>query len=226
MKVRCSQLGALLTEPRLKKDKEAGNLSETAKTMVKEKWLKDKFGYEQVVVSKEMKKGIMFEQDSMQLVSEYYKQPRIRFAEKLENTYITGTPDIVVDGVCVEDIKTSWDIRTFMNAELSKAYEMQLRGYMMLTGAEHARLIYCLLPTDMIQVEEEKKSFWFKFDCDDNHPEYIKIAEQIERNHEIPFHLPIEQRVKVFELERDPDIEERIKIKVKKANEYYNNLRL
>ena len=224
-KARCSSLGDLRTDPRTKAAKEAGEISQTSKTMVSDKWLQDTFGFRKTVFTKEMFKGITGEQDSMTLASSVLGGFRMRHAEQLENEWLTGTPDIVLED-CVEDIKTSWDLRTFMNAECSKAYESQLRGYMMLTGKKKARLIYCLIPTPPDLVQEEVKSVWFKFGCDDTHPEFLKAEAQINLNHSIVSHIPEEDRVKVFEIDHNEDIEEDMKTRVERCRYFYNTLTL
>ncbi len=46
---RASSAGQLLSEPKLKADKEAGKLSETAKTLVESMWLEREFGYREFI---------------------------------------------------------------------------------------------------------------------------------------------------------------------------------
>jgi len=223
MKVRCSKLGDLFTNPRSKKAQDAGELGETAKSLVKEIWLKDKFGYSEPVVTKQMIKGLTMEQDSMELVSLALGGFRMRYSEKIENELITGTPDIVIED-CVEDIKTSWNIRTFMNAEISKAYERQLQGYMMLTGKKKARLIYCLVPTSEEQIQEDCKGFFFKYGQES--PEYLEAERQLYHNNEIIKKINYKERVKVFEIEKDESFEKELKTRVSNAVKYYNGLKL
>lgn len=225
IKFRCSNVGLLLTEPKLKADKEAGNLSETAKSMIQEKWLYDNFGYKDDVFTDEMMKGILQEQDAMSLVQDVLGgEFRKRFKKNISNNYLTGTPDCVLQDV-VEDIKCSFTIKTFINAELSKLYEYQLRGYMALLGLKKARLIYCLVQTPDEIITEQKKRFYFKFGCDEENKDYQKISEQIERNHDISM-IPKEKRIKVFEIEHNEDKIQILYNKIEKAREYYNNLKL
>ena len=68
--IRCSQLGQLMTEPKSKADKDAGNLSETAKTLMLEIFLWEKYGYKERVMTDAMMKGLLCEQDSMKLVQD------------------------------------------------------------------------------------------------------------------------------------------------------------
>jgi len=216
-----------MTEPKLKADKEAGLLSETAKTRIREKWLFNKYGYRELVETDEMLKGKLCEADSMLLTYEVLGgEPRIPFKQKIANDFIKGIPDIVLKREsCVEDNKTSFTIKTFMDAELSKLYEYQLRGYMWLLGCEKARLIYCLINTPDEILIKMKQRIFYKFDQDNENPEYIKQIEQIDRNHKYD-DIPKIDKVKVFEITRDLAIEEKIKQQVIKCRNYYNTLKL
>ncbi len=223
IKVRCSKLGDLFTNARTKKAQEAGEISETSKTLVRDLWLANELGFKEPVATKQMIKGLTQEQDSMKLASSVLGGFRMRHAEQLENEYLTGTPDIVLEDY-VEDIKTSWNIRTFMNAELSKQYERQLQGYLMLTGKAKARLIYCLIPTSEDQVREDCKSFWFKYGQDS--PEYLEAERQLYHNNNIIAKIPEESRVKVFEIERDEAFADEVKARVENVREFYKTLTL
>lgn len=216
-----------MTEPKLKSDKEAGFLSETAKTRIREKWLFDKYGYREFVETDEMLKGKLCEADNMMLTYEVLGgEPRIPFKKKIQNDFIKGIPDIVLNKEsCVEDNKTSFTIKTFMDAELSKLYEYQLRGYMWLTGKERARLVYCLIDTPDEILIKLKQRIFYKFNQDIDNSDYVTQVEQIDRNHKYG-HIPKNERVKFFEITRDLAIEDKIKQQVEKCRNYYNTLKL
>jgi len=146
---RSSSAGALLTEPKSKAAKEAGELGETAKTLVLNMWLQHKFGYCEDVLTDEMLKGIICEQENMALVQKVLKgEFRVAYKKNISNDFITGTPDIVLQKEdCVEDIKSSSNLRTFVEAQPNKIYETQAQCYMELTGKKNFRLIYCLCKT-------------------------------------------------------------------------------
>jgi hypothetical protein len=223
---RCSGTGSLMTEPKLKADKEAGNLSETAKTFVEDKWLFDEFGFAELLKNDYMDKGNECEQDSMDLVSQVVPGGfRSRYNTKLQNDYVIGTPDIVLQD-CVEDIKTSWNLKTFFNAELSKMYYAQAQCYMWLTGKEKYRLIYALVPTPQHMVLNECEKLSWKYGKNYDNEDYIAQTQQIQKNNDLIKDLPIEKRVKVFAFDYDPAFIETLKIKIEKAREYYNTLKL
>jgi hypothetical protein len=214
-----------MTEPKLKADKEAGNLAETTKTMVEEIWLRDNYGYAERVQTDEMLKGILCEQDSMDLAQQVLGGGfRKRYKNNKSNEYISGTPDILVDGV-VEDIKTSWSIKTFFNAEMTKLYEYQLRGYMALLGVKEARLIYCLVDTPEEIVAGLKQRVWYKYGQNPESEDYIREAKQIEVNHKYS-HIEPSKRVKVFTITHDEAIMDKVYQQVIKCQNYYNTLSL
>jgi hypothetical protein len=223
---RCSGVGALMTDPKLKADKDAGNLSETAKTFVTDVWLLNEFGFAESIKNVYMDKGNECEQDSMDLVTQVIAGGfRSRFNTKLQNEYVIGTPDIVLDD-CVEDIKTSWNLKTFFNAELSKMYFTQAQCYMWLTGKEKYRLIYSLVPTPQSMVLNECEKLVYKYGKNHDNEDYIKECQQIQRNNDLIKDLPIEKSVKVFAFDYDPAYIETLKNKIEKAREYYHTLKL
>jgi hypothetical protein len=223
---RCSGVGALMTDPKLKSDKDAGNLSETAKTFVVDKWLLEEFGFSESIKNDYMDKGNECEQDSMDLVSQVVEGGfRSRYNTKLQNDYVIGTPDIVLSDY-VEDIKTSWNLKTFFNAELSKMYYAQAQCYMWLTGKQKYRLIYALVPTPEHMVLNECDRLLYKYNRNSQNEDYIKECEQIKKNNNLIKDLPIEKRVKKFEFDYDANYIETLKKKIEKAREYYKTLKL
>jgi hypothetical protein len=223
---RCSGTGSLMTDPKLKADKDAGNLSETAKTFVEDKWLFEQFGFSESIKNQYMDKGNECEQDSMDLVSQVVEGGfRSRYNTKLQNEYVIGTPDIVLAD-CVEDIKTSWNLKTFFNAELSKMYYAQAQCYMWLTGKEKYKLIYALVPTPQSMVLNECEKLVYKYGKNYDNEDYINECQQIQRNNDLIKELPIEKRVKVFAFDYDPAYIETLKVKIERAREYYNTLKL
>ena len=231
----CHNAHGLLTEPKSKADKDAGLLSETAKTLVKDLWLKNTYGYRERIMTDEMYKGLICEQDSIGLVSEVLGNTSFRrkYVGKIQNDYIIGTPDVLVESEdCIEDVKTSYNLRTFMNAELTPTYYTQGQCYMWLTGKKHYRLIYCLVPTpsEIIQGELIRMSYKY-YNIDKSIPnienkDYIEACEQLEHNNSLILTLPKEQRVKVFEFDYNEDHIDKLRLQIDKARIFYNSLKL
>jgi len=218
---RCSQLGSLISDPRLKADKEAGNLSEGAKTYIESIWLNKKYGYKELVQTDEIMKGVITEPISIELSDIVLgNQNRTKNDEHFSNEFIDGEPDVLLEDA-VEDVKGSWTIKTFFESELTTKYEWQLRGYMWLTGIKKARLIYCLNDTPEGIIDALKYRNQYKYSGE----ALIRANKQIDKNH-LYSHLPPSERVKVFEVEHSDEKIEFLKTKIEKAREYYSQLKL
>ena len=157
-KIRASAAGKLMTSPRSKTE----TLSETTKTYAKE-WLTEKiYGFRKEIKSKYIYKGLVMEDEAIDKAIEWLD---LSFAIKnelfYENDFVTGTPDLIVDGV-VYDIKCSWDAYTFPifeNDIPNKDYFYQLQCYMHLTGCTKAVLTYILLNTPEEVVFETPQNY-------------------------------------------------------------------
>lgn len=223
---RCSSVGQLLTDPKTKADKEAGVLSQTAKTLVESMWMQMKYGYYEPIVNDYMTKGLNMEQDSMALVQSVLGgQFRTKNRERLQNDYFIGTPDIILKDA-VEDIKTSWSLKTFMNAELTPLYMAQAQAYMALTGILQYRLIYALVPTDEAVILKNCDKLVWQYGGDYSNEDYIAHSTQIKRNNDLIKDIPAHDRVKVFEFGYDADMVEELHRRIERAREYYLTLKL
>ena len=181
MIIRCHKLGQLMTEPKLKADKEAGNLSETAKTYLRDLWLQDTYGYkEPSTPSVEMLKGLMCEADSMSLVQDVLGGAfRVKNLVTYKKGSLRGTPDCILPDA-VEDIKTSWSLRTFYEADgTNSAYYWQAVGYMMLARTSSYRLIYCLVPTPDELMQREINKLLNAYGKNTQHPHFIQAFDNL-----------------------------------------------
>lgn len=161
---RCSQLGYLMTEPKLKADKEAGNLSAGAKTHLKDVYASIVLGRNTDISNKYLLKGVSVEEDSISLFSRVKRQFFAKNEEHLRNEYIMGTPDIrAIDGK-VYDIKSRWDVFTFIrtiNNPMDDLNYWQICGYAMMEGVSTGVIVNTLVntPLDQINSELRKESY-------------------------------------------------------------------
>lgn len=163
---RCSSLGYLMIEPKAKSE----TISESTKTHLVEKFVSAKYGRETDIQNKYLTKGLAVEEDSITLYSRVKKEFFKKNELTLSNEFISGTPDLFTGAVITEaetiiDIKSSWDIFTFFRAtkdKLNKQYYWQLQGYMALTGAKSAKLVYCLVNTPEALIYDEKNKLKWK----------------------------------------------------------------
>jgi len=224
--IRASSVGYLMTEPQSKADKEAGLLSKTAQKHLLDVYIAEKYGRKKDIQTKQMKKGIEVEQDSIDLLSMYLKIPFTKNDQRFTNDYITGFPDII-DNDRIIDIKSSYDLWTFIGNipdKLDSLYHWQMQSYMWLTGAKSAVIAYCLVNTPESIIEQEKYYMLKKMDvATEENPEYVKEAMKIEFNMSFD-DISIDERVLMFNVSRNEDDILRIQQKVEKAREFLREL--
>ena len=224
--IRASSVGYLMTEPVAKADKEAGVLSKTAQKHLIEVYIAEKYGRKRDIQTKQMKKGIEAEQDSIDLLSMYLKLPFSKNEERFKNDFITGLPDII-NGDTIIDIKSSYDLWTFLGNipdKLDNLYYWQMQSYMWLTGTRKATIAYCLVNTPESIIQQEKYYLLKKIDViSEESPEFIKEAMKIEFNMTFD-DISINERILTFNVSRSEDDILRIENKVLKARTFLQEL--
>jgi hypothetical protein len=221
IKFRPSSIWKLMVEPRSKSE----SLSETTKTYLEELYIENEYDRQKDFYIKYADKGNVCEPDSIKLLSEIDGVEYVKNMKHFSNDYLFGTPDIV--SPILIDIKTSWDIWTFKNAELKKEYYWQLQCYMWLTDFKTSQLIYTLVNTPEYIIQAEQKRAWNNL----IYKEAIRGIDEVEFNDEIAKNLtyddiPKELRVKRFECEFDPQNISKILNKIVLAKEYYKTIKL
>jgi len=194
---RASALSAIMTDGKGKDE-----LSVGAKTYVTKLAKEMIYGYDEKVSSKYMDKGLIVEDESIDLYNAVHLTSHAKNTERKTNAWITGEADIVADDRII-DIKSSWCLTTFpVLADQGRdiGYEWQLRAYMMLWDKPRADIAYCLVstPDDLIGWEN-------------------KQLHQVD-------HINRELRVTIVPYERDVALEDKIKIKVQAARVYYDQV--
>lgn len=231
---RCSSLGHIMTEPKSKADKEAGNLSESAKTHLIDIFVSTKYNRQSDVQSKYIQKGLMVEEDSITLYSRLKKKYFRKNKERLSNRFITGEPDLyegpnIYEADVIIDTKSAWDIFTFFRNKtksLSSDYYWQMQGYMGLTGARKAIVAFCLVNTPEILIGDEKRRLMYKMGvATDENEDFIQACGELDRLMKYD-DIPMHERVIEFEVERcEEDIQAAYK-KIAKCRQYLNELEL
>jgi hypothetical protein len=197
MKWHPSSLGKLMTTPKSKTE----NLSQGAKSYIRQVAKQDFFGYRVELDNKYINKGKDQEQDSIDLLN------AVRFTKyhknifRLEDEYLTGECDILADDRVI-DVKTSWNLETWPatpGEAHDNDYEWQGRAYLMLYEREIFELVFCMVTTK---------------------DEFLNQWEQIDL-HRVD-HIAPEKRITSVIYERDLEKEELIREKLIFANEYYS----
>lgn len=224
--IRSSSVGYLMTEPQSKADKEAGLLSKTAQRHLLDVYIAQKYGRVRDIQTKQMKKGVAVEQDSINMLSKLLSVEFSKNEERYSNAYITGLPDIVDNGMVI-DIKSSYDLWTFMGNlpdKLDSLYYWQLMSYMWLTDAKCGYIAYCLSNTPDNIIEQEKYYLLKNMDVvSEESPEYVKQALKLEFNMKFD-DIDISERVLLYKVDRNEDDIIRIEQKVLKAREYLHEI--
>lgn len=191
---RASSLGLIMTDPKSKDE----TLSAGAKTEIEKLAKQLVYGYDEIVSSKYMDKGIQVEDQSIELYNAVFFTSHAKNTERKTNDWITGECDIHHPGKII-DIKSSWSLATFPStsrAGQDKGYEWQGRAYMWLWDEPEFEIAYCLVntPDDLIGWE-------------DSSLHYVD-------------HINQELRVTRVPYKRDKSLEDKIKLRVEAANEY------
>lgn len=225
---RCSSLSHLMTEPKSKKDKDAGNLSESAKTHLIDVYVSNKYNRNTDIQNKYIQKGLLVEEDSITLYSRVKKTFFKKNEEHLTNDFIKGTPDLYIGKTIhtadkIIDIKSSYDIFTFfrnLTSSLNNNYWWQVQGYMALSGASSATVAYCLVDTPQVIINDEKRRLMWKMGvATELDPDYLQACEELERLLTYS-DIPISERVIEFEVQRDNEAIEQCYSRVIKGREY------
>jgi hypothetical protein len=225
IKIRCSSLGLILTNPKEKSAKDAGELSETAKKELVKIYNQKRFGRRKEIITKQIEKGLSAEEDSFTLLSVVDRKFYTKNTEPKENDWIIGFCDI--DDEPIIDVKTSFELDTFTNKLIEKidsGYEYQLQGYMWLYGRNTAKLSYCLVNTPDFIIQKEKRNLLYKMNVISEESEDYKIAEA-ELEHDMIFDdIPKELRVISHTFNFDETFPDKVKAKVEKARIFLNEL--
>jgi len=250
---RASQLGKLMTDARTK-----SGLSETTKSALLEVYVQQKYNRYKEISNKYIEKGLAVENDAIDMWRRHRGEIVFKNEEMFTNEYIKGTPDLLIKDdetglvVNVPDIKSSWDIHTFMDAktsDISKDYYWQGQAYCWLTGAPRATFCYVLVsaPIEMINDEKYRLSRRLNLIDPQGDPVFIKKAKSIERNmiYDMPrfmreypdanletprdewaFDIPIAERIHEKVVEFDQAAIAKLQERVPMWREYLNTLAL
>jgi Holliday junction resolvase-like predicted endonuclease len=198
LKFRCSSLADIMTEPKSKTE----TLSAGAKTAIEKIAKEFVYGYDSIVSTKYMTKGIECEDQSIELLNSVLFTDYKKNTERRTNDWITGEADIVAPDAIL-DIKTSWSLDTFpVLAEIgeNKTYWWQMQAYMWLWDKPRAEVCYCLIDTPEDLIGYENRSL-----------------------HQVS-HIAPELRVTRWKIDRDDEAIAKIAPKVEAAREYYQQI--
>ncbi len=224
-----SSLGLIMTEAKSKSDFPG----ETCKSHLLECFIEKKYGRYKDITNKFIEKGLLAEEDSIDLYTLVKDKLFIKNEELIQNDFFVGTPDLfegetILSATVIIDLKTSWDIFTFfqsMHKPIDKKYFWQLQAYMDLTGAKEARLVYCLVNTPYKLVEDEKKKLLWTMGVIDpeNDKPYLEACERVDKKSNYD-DIPIEEKYIEFIIPRDQEAIDSSHERILECRKFLNTL--
>lgn len=215
----------------LEKKNAPPELSDTAKSYLREVYLFNKYGKETAGGSERSKytiKGVSVEGDSIKLLMRLDGQRYLKNEDFFSNDFIMGTPDIVVrdeagNATKIIDIKSSWDgasLLANLGQPLNSNYFYQVQGYMALTGATEAEIAYCLvsMPDEIIN-SEKKRIYYLMNPATEDNADYKKAIERLENNMTFG-DIPETERIIKFKVPRDEQVIENMYQKVQQCRQW------
>jgi hypothetical protein len=206
LKIRASKLGAIMTDS---KTPNKDPLGATCRSALRDIWIADNYRRVRDFTNAMIEKGNANENEGIKMLSLKYRDLFLKNEQHFENDYFTGTPDILTDD-CIYDVKCSWSLFTFFDAELTKDYHAQGQVYMDLTGIKNYRLCYVLTDTPEKLIQQEISKILYK--CAD--PSLLPDIEQGVRSQMTFNDVSKESRIKVFEFTYDPEFIVKAKSKI------------
>jgi hypothetical protein len=184
-----------------------------------EDWLKEQiYSRKKDFSSKYTEKGLIMEDEAIDMVANYLNLGLLFKNEQyFESEYMTGTPDVILPEYLI-DIKCSWDCFTFplFDVEVPANYYWQAQVYMALTNRKSYKLIYVLTDTPLNLIEKE--AYWW---CKSNGYEELDqdVYKRFVDKMTYP-NIPMDKKIKVFEIQRNDSDIEKIIGRVKECREY------
>ncbi len=208
---RCHRLGDIMGKPK------GDNLvTDTAKSYLYEVYDQEMYGIKEVLTTKEIRKGLECEQDSIDLTNAVHGTFFCKNTERRKNKWIQGEADIVAPNIIV-DIKTAWNMKTFKKSILTVNDYWQMMGYLWLWEKAKGFVARVLVDTPYEMIADAKRQLSWQLDMiDDTHPDYIVMEKQLERNMTFS-HIAPHKRVKAFQVDYFEDKIEFMKERIEAA---------
>jgi hypothetical protein len=197
-------------------------LAKSSKSFLIRRYVVEKYYRDIEATPLQMIKGTRVEVSSLDFFCEITSAKHKKNKKKFESDYLIGTPDVVERDTVIE-IKSSWDIFTFLNnvkADVNKQYYWQLQGYMSITSKENAELVYCLISTPDEIIEEEYQRIVLRNPSIPADKKFNKkLRDSLFFNMRFD-DIPKDERVLRFSVERNDEDISRIGQKVVQAREF------
>lgn len=179
-----------------------------------------------------MVRGSEMEKSSFEIIKRATGQQLYKYKAQLKNDYLKGQLDAIDaktigNATKVIDIKTADSQFNFMKAvnsdNVTRAYNFQMQGYLAITGLDYGEIYHCL-PDFSDEVIEQQRNEMFKLLCPDGvETEFFKEEwQQAEKTMRFA-HIPDEERLMFYPIERDEKIILKIYEKVEFCREWLSS---
>jgi len=209
----------------LKLNSEKLHLSKTCIGVIYD-WLKEQPEFYNRSVnfkSKYCDKGNRLEAESIKLAADYFGWGAVvKNNTRMYNDYLTGEADVVLPE-SIEDIKNSWSQKTFplFDTEIPiDAYGWQGQGYMELYDKNRFGLVYTLMDADERTVEREAWQRVRELGLDELEDDLYQEVKKYMTYSD----LPLELRIKRFQLDRDRAVMDPVKYRVDDIRKFIEQL--
>lgn len=140
------------------------------------------------VSNKYLEKGLLSEQQILDLASKADNEFYIKNSERYSTEYLEGEWDNFYKKI--RDVKANYDLKTFDEADLSSLYEWQIKGYSIMAKEifklDHlpdGELIYGLTNNPEHHIKNEiTRQFYAHGNPNDDDEKWIQVKRQTERN--------------------------------------------
>lgn len=182
-------------------------------------WIKEQlYDRRREFKSKYTDKGNIVEDNSLDLIGEHLGLILIKNEELFKDEYKKGTPDALPPELVV-DAKNSWDCFTFplFDEDVDPDYYAQAQVYMDLTGVHRYKLCYTLMNTPQHLIDREV--FYYLKDNGYKTEDYDEFIDEFTERMTYD-NIPLELRIKVYDIEYDPEYIKELHKRVELAREY------
>lgn len=212
-----------MSEPKDKRAKDRGELSESAKKHLIDVFVATRYGRHDDIETSAILKGTKVEEQSMNIYSAYKREFYIKNVELLKNDYIKGTPDIRIKSrKHIVDLKSSWDAFSFYKNIFSSPkslYRWQVLGYMWLDNAISGSVAYCLVDTPEFLIDIECERLKYKVPASE-----LFEAQALLRKQLVFSDIPYRERIIEQQIERNQADIDKIKGKVLLGRKYLKQI--
>lgn len=191
-------------------------LSQTAKSYILEFAIELKYGIKKDIVNKYIEKGLKCEESAIMLLNQFLGRLYVKNNIRKSNGWVTGECDIF-EPVYIRDTKCSWDaISHFSDLKLKSDWEWQMRCYLELYDKEIGYVDRVLIDTPEELIQDELRRASWKMGYNDLPSE---LEDKIRHNLTFQY-IPIEKKIRTWEIKRDPKITAKMVDRAQMATEY------